>query len=77
VRQHTLSPHNYTVPANTKANAKTGVNNMSKKKPKKTLSEQKTLPIQSQDARDPKSNAARQSKANVKRAKKWQEEHGA
>jgi len=50
---------------------------MSKKKPKKTLSEQKTLPIQSQDARDPKSNAARQSKANVKRAKKWQEEHGA
>ena len=49
---------------------------MSKKRSKKTLSEQKILPIQSQDARDPKTNAARQSEANVKRAKKWQEEHG-
>ena len=50
---------------------------MSKKKTKnpKTLSEQKTLPIQSQDSRDPKTNAARQSEANVKRAKKWGEEH--
>ena len=48
---------------------------MSKKKNPKTLSEQKTLPIQSQDARDPKTNAARQSEANVKRAKRWQEEH--
>jgi len=50
---------------------------MSKKKKAKTLSEQKTLPIQSQDARAPKSNAPRQSQANVKRAKKWGEEHGA
>jgi len=50
---------------------------MSKKKSKKTLSEQKTLPIQSQDARAPKSNAARQSGANVERAKRWGEEHGA
>jgi len=49
---------------------------MSKKKSKKILSEQKTLPIQSQDARDPKTNAARQSEANVKRTKRWQEEHG-
>jgi len=48
---------------------------MSKKKSKKLLSEQKTLPIQSQDARAPKTNAARQSEANVKRAKKWQEDH--
>ena len=48
---------------------------MSRKKSKKLLSEQKTLPIQSQDARDPKTNAARQSEANVKRAKKWQEDH--
>jgi len=48
---------------------------MSRKKNPKTLSEQKTLPIQSQDARDPKTNAARQSEANVKRAKRWQEEH--
>ena len=46
---------------------------MSKKKPKKILSEQQTLPIQSQDARDPKTNAALQSQANVKRAKKWGE----
>ena len=50
---------------------------MSKKKSKKILSEQKTLPIQSQDARAPGSDAARQSQANVKRAKRWQEEHGA
>jgi len=50
---------------------------MSRKKSKKLLSEQKTLPIQSQDARDPKTNAARQSEANVKRAKKWQEDHEA
>ena len=50
---------------------------MSRKKSKKTLSEQKTLPIQSQDARDPKTNAARQSEANVKRAKRWGEDHGA
>jgi len=50
---------------------------MSRKKNPKTLSEQRTLPIQSQDARAPKSNAARQSDANVKRAKKWQEEHEA
>jgi len=49
--------------------------NMSKKKSKKILSEQKTLPIQSQDARSPKTRAARQSGANVKRAKNWQEEH--
>ena len=49
---------------------------MSKKKKTKIISEQKTLPIQSQDARDPKTNAARQSDANVKRAKKWGEEHG-
>ena len=49
---------------------------MSKKKSKKTLSEQKTLPIQSPDARDPKTHAARQSEANVKRAKNWGEEHG-
>ena len=48
---------------------------MSNKKNPKNLSEQKTLPIQSQDARDPKTNAARQSEANVKRAKRWQEEH--
>ena len=48
---------------------------MSKKKKPETLSEQKPLPIQSQDARAPKSNAARQSGANVKRAKKWGEEH--
>ena len=50
---------------------------MSKKKTKKSLSEQKTLPIQSQDARGPKTNAALQSEANVKRAKKWGEEHEA
>ena len=51
---------------------------MSKKKTQKTetLSEQKTLPIQSQDARKPKSNAATQSDANVERAKRWGEEHG-
>jgi len=48
---------------------------MSRKKKTKLLSEQKTLPIQSQDARAPKTNAARQSEANVKRAKKWGEEH--
>jgi len=51
------------------------ITSMSKKKSKKTLSEQKTLPIQSQDARAPKTGAARQSEANVKRAKKWGEEH--
>ena len=50
---------------------------MSKKKPRKILSEQRTLPIQSQDSRDPKTNAARQSEANVERTKKWGEEHGA
>ena len=50
---------------------------MSKKKARKNLSEQKTLPIQAQDARAPKSNAARQSEANVTRAKKWGEEHQA
>ena len=51
---------------------------MSKKNAKspKTLSEQKTLPIQSPDARAPKGNAARQNDDNVRRAKKWQEEHG-
>ena len=48
-----------------------------RKKSAKTLSEQKTLPIQSQDSRDPDSNAARQSDDNVRRAKNWQEEHGA
>ena len=48
---------------------------MSRKKKKKVISEQQTLPIQSQDARDPKSNAARQSEANVERAKRWGEEH--
>ena len=50
---------------------------MSRKKSTKTLSEQKTLPIQSQDARDAKTNAARQSEANVKRTKNWQENHQA
>ena len=50
---------------------------MSKKKKAKILSEQKTLPIQSQDAHDPKTGAARQAQANVKRAKRWQEEHEA
>jgi len=50
---------------------------MSKKKKAKILSEQKTLPIQAQDSRDPKTNAAKQSQANVKRAKNWGEEHGA
>jgi len=51
---------------------------MSKKKKRKieTLSEQKTLPIQSQDGRSPKSNAATQSDDNVERAKRWGEEHG-
>jgi len=53
------------------------MSNLSKKKKTKILSEQKTLPIQSQDARAPKSGAARQSEANVKRAKRWGEEHGA
>ena len=48
---------------------------MSRKKKAKLLGEQRTLPIQSQDARAPKTGAARQSEANVKRAKKWQEEH--
>jgi len=49
---------------------------MSGKKKTKNLSEQKTLPIQSQDARNPKTNAARQSGANVRRTKRWGEEHG-
>ena len=49
---------------------------MSKKKRTKTLSEQKTLPILSQDARAPKTGAARQRQANVERAKRWGEEHG-
>jgi len=49
---------------------------MSKKKKAKTLSEQKTLPIQSQDARAPKTGAARQSEANVRRTKRWGDEHG-
>jgi len=48
---------------------------MSKKKNAKLLSEQKTLPIQSQDACAPKSRAARQSEDNVTRAKNWQEDH--
>jgi len=50
---------------------------MSRNKAKKpqTLSEQKTLPIQSQDSRTPKSNTARQSDDNVERAKRWGEEH--
>ena len=47
-----------------------------RKKSAKTLGEQKTLPIQSQDGREPNSRAARQSDDNVTRAKNWQEEHG-
>ena len=47
---------------------------MSKKKKKKIISEQKTLPIQSQDARDPATNAALQSDDNVERMKRWGEE---
>jgi len=50
---------------------------MSRKKKAKILSEQKTLPIQSQDACAPKSHAARQSEANVKRAKNWGDKHEA
>ena len=52
---------------------------MSRKKTKsgKILSEQKTLPIQAPDARDTQTQAPIQSEANVRRAKKWQEEHGA
>ncbi len=53
---------------------------MSRNSPKKTdprtLSEQKTLPIQSPDAKTQQTNAARQNRRNVSRAKKWQEEHG-
>ena len=50
---------------------------MSNKKQKspKILSEQKTLPIQAQDAKRPDNNAAVQSDDNVRRAKKWGEEH--
>jgi len=40
-----------------------------------TLSEQKTLPIQSPDARAPKTRAPIQSDRNVRRAKRWGEEH--
>ena len=55
------------------------MSNISRKKTKKpeTLSEQKTLPIQSQDGRMPNSNAARQSDGNVERAKRWGEDHQA
>jgi len=50
---------------------------MSRKKPRqaKILGEQKTLPIQSPDKRDPQTRAASQSDDNVKRIKNWQEEH--
>ena len=50
---------------------------MSRNKMRKpqTLSEQKTLPIQSQDWRMPGSNAAQQSDDNVERMKRWGEEH--
>lgn len=51
---------------------------MSKKSAKKqrTLSEQKTLPIQSPDIRSPKTGAAQQNRRNVIRAKHWSDEHG-
>ena len=50
---------------------------MSKNKMRKpqTLSEQKTLPIQSQDGRTPRTNAAWQSDDNVERMKRWGEKH--
>lgn len=52
---------------------------MSKRKTKKrrseTLSEQKTLPIQSPDIHSSKTNAAQQNQRNVIRTKKWSEEN--
>jgi hypothetical protein len=56
----------------------TGGNTMSnlKKKKIKIISEQKTLPIQSPDARQSETRAAEQSPVNVERTKKWGEEHG-
>jgi len=57
-----------------------GVENMSKKsvKPHKILGEQKTLPIQDRSqAAGGRGQERAASDANVKRAKKWQEEHGA
>ena len=45
------------------------------KKHPKTLSEQRTLPIQAPDVRDPQTRAAQQSDANVQRIKNWGEDH--
>jgi hypothetical protein len=51
---------------------------MSKKTRKhaRTLGEQRTLPIQAPDRRDPQTQAGSQNDANVARAKRWGEEHG-
>ena len=53
------------------------MSNMSgnKRKNPKTLSEKKTLPIQSQDGRAQATNAAWQDDDNVERMKRWGEEH--
>jgi len=46
-----------------------------KKRTPKTMSEQKTLPIQARNARKGQGNAALQHKKNVVRAKKWVDQH--